>query len=162
GYSPTGTLKHPSFGCAIAAELGDPSFDLPHLVSIGGGTIGPGFLGQAYEPFVVNTPDKPPENTTRAAARPRFVSRLSRLEKLQAAEFERAGGADRVRDHRTLYKQTANMVLSPRMKAFDLDGEDGALRDSYGRNPFGQGCLLARRLVEAGVTFVEVRLNGWD
>ena len=51
------------------------------------------------------------------------------------------------------------MVLSPRMKAFDLDGEDPALRDAYGRNPFGQGCLLARRLVETGVTFVEVRIE---
>ena len=63
---------------------------------------------------------------------------------------------------RPLYRQTAGMVLSPRMKAFDLEGEDPALRDAYGQNPFGQGCLLARRLVEAGVTFVEVRLNGWD
>ena len=48
------------------------------------------------------------------------------------------------------------------MKAFDLEGEDPALREAYGQNPFGQGCLLARRLVETGVTFVEVRMNGWD
>jgi uncharacterized protein (DUF1501 family) len=54
------------------------------------------------------------------------------------------------------------MVLSPRVKAFDLDGEPEKVRDVYGRNGFGQGCLMARRLVEAGVTFVEVQSTGWD
>jgi uncharacterized protein (DUF1501 family) len=72
------------------------------------------------------------------------------------------GGADRVRDHTALYRQTANMVLSPRMKAFDVSDENPKVRAAYGENPFGQGCLLARRLVQAGVTFVEVRSNGWD
>jgi hypothetical protein len=54
------------------------------------------------------------------------------------------------------------MVLSPRVKAFDLDAEPETLREAYGRNPFGQGCLMARRLIEAGVTFVEVQSTGWD
>ena len=54
------------------------------------------------------------------------------------------------------------MILSPHMRAFNLDDEPEPLRDAYGRTPFGQGCLLARRLVQAGVTFVEVRSNGWD
>lgn len=162
GYAPTGTLKHAAFGSVVAAEMADPDFDLPQVVSIGGGTIGAGFLGQGYEPFVVNTPDKPPENMSPTVSRSRFLDRLNLLDRLQSAEFEKNGGADRVRDHRTLYKQTAGMVLSPRMKAFDLDGEPDALRDAYGRNPFGQGCLLARRLVESGVPFVEVRSGGWD
>ena len=81
---------------------------------------------------------------------------------LEKSGFAQSGGADRVRDHQAVYRQTAGMVLSPRMKAFDLEGEDPALREAYGQNPFGQGCLLARRLVETGVTFVEVRMNGWD
>src|SRR5206468_3486333 len=67
-----------------------------------------------------------------------------------------------VGEHRTLYKQTAAMVRSPRLKAFELEDEPSVLRDAYGRTPFGQGCLLARRLVEVGVTFIEVRSNGWD
>jgi uncharacterized protein (DUF1501 family) len=54
------------------------------------------------------------------------------------------------------------MILSPDMRAFHLEEESPGLRESYGRTPFGQGCLLARRLVAAGVTFVEVRSNGWD
>jgi uncharacterized protein (DUF1501 family) len=54
------------------------------------------------------------------------------------------------------------MVLSPQVKAFDLAAEPEKVRDAYGRSPFGQGCLLARRLVETGVTFVEVQSSGWD
>ncbi len=54
------------------------------------------------------------------------------------------------------------MILSPQMRAFNIEEEPTALREAYGSNPFGQGCLLARRLVQAGVTFIEVRCNGWD
>src|SRR5205823_6333450 len=64
GYTPTGTVRHPSFGSLMAAELGDPRFDLPHIVSIGGPTIGAGLLGVAFEPFQVQNPEKPPTNVS--------------------------------------------------------------------------------------------------
>ena len=162
GYVPTSTLKHPHIGCSAAMELGDDRFDLPHIVSIGGPTTGAGYLGASYEPFVIQNPRRPPNNLAPRVAVDRFNRRLGLLGRLESAGFERAGGADRVRDHRELYTQTANLVLSPRVKAFDLEEESPATRDRYGKSPFGQGCLLARRLVEAGVTFVEVRSNGWD
>src|SRR4029078_10933417 len=78
------------------------------------------------------------------------------------ADFAEAGGAAPVRDHQALYSRAQRLVLSPRLKAFDLTQEKDAVRDRYGRSEFGQGCLLARRLVEQGVTFVEVELPGWD
>ena len=162
GYAPTGTVKHPAFGCVAASELGDPKFDLPHIVSIGGTSVGAGMLGVSFEPFNVGDPNKPPANVTLPTPTDRFQRRLNLLESLEKEGFERAGGGDRVKEHLSLYKQTKGMVLSPRMKAFDLSSEDAALRDAYGRNPFGQGCLLARKLVETGVTFVEIRSNGWD
>ncbi len=162
GYVPSATLKHPHIGCSAVSEMGESKFDLPHLVSIGGPTIGAGYLGAALEPFVVQNPEKPPENTQPQVAADRFKRRLGLLDRLEGAGFERVGGADRVRDHRALYRQTARMILSPHMRAFHLDDEPTALRDAYGRNPFGQGCLLARRLVQTGATFVEVRSNGWD
>ena len=111
---------------------------------------------------MVQNPERPPDNTQPKVAGDRFRRRLGLLDRLETAGFAQAGGLDRVRDHRALYAQTARMVLSPQMKAFHLDAESPARRDAYGRTPFGQGCLLARRLVEAGVTFVEVRSNGWD
>jgi hypothetical protein len=162
GYPPSGTVKHPSFGCVTANELGDPKFDLPHIVSIGGATIGAGMLGVSLEPFVVQDPTKPPANVVPPVGAARFSRRLGLMHALEQGAFERTGGADRVKDHTSLYKQTAGMVLSPRMKAFDLSGEDPKVRAAYGPSAFGQGCLLARRLVDAGVTFVEVRSNGWD
>ena len=164
GYSPTGTVKHPSLGCVAAAELGDPKFDLPHIVSIGGGTIGAGMLGVNFEPFVVQDPLKPPANTMLPGAinANRFQRRLNLMSSLEHGSFETTGGADRVKDHQSLYRQTARLILSPRMKAFQLEEEPSELRAAYGQTPFGQGCLLARRLVQAGVTFVEVKSNGWD
>ena len=162
GYVPSATIKHPSIGCSIAAELGESKFDLPHIVSIGGPTIGAGFLGAALEPFVVQNAERPPDNTQPKVTADRFKRRLGLLNHLETAGFGQEGGADRVKDHRALYTQSARMVLSPQMRAFHLDEESPGTRESYGRDPFGQGCLLARRLVQAGVTFVEVRSNGWD
>jgi hypothetical protein len=162
GYVPSATIKHPHLGCSMVGELGESHFDLPHIVSIGGPTIGAGFLGAALEPFVVQDPSKPPENTQSKIPPLRLRRRLGLLDRLEGAGFERTGGADRVRDHRALYHQTAKMILSPSMRAFNLDEEPEPLREAYGKNPFGQGCLLARRLVQAGVTVIEVRSNGWD
>ncbi|RUL86307.1 DUF1501 domain-containing protein [Tautonia sociabilis] len=167
GYAPTASVKHPSFGASAARELADASFDLPHLVQIGGrGAMpgsGAGFLGTAFEPFHVDDPSQPPANAEPAVPRDRFSRRLGLLSGLERAGFGASAGADVVAQHQELYRQSSGMVLSPRMEAFDLGQEPEALRDSYGRNPFGQGCLLARRLVETGVTFVEVRSPGnWD
>lgn len=168
GYAPTGTLKHPAFGSVVAAELGDPEFDLPHIVSIGNPTVGAGFLGVSCEPFQIRDPNRPPDNVALTVSKDRFTRRLGLLDALEKAGFGATGGADRVKEHRTVYKQTAGMVLSPRIKTFDLSEESEALREAYGRTPFGQGCLLARRLVETGVTFVEVVSSGgagvqnWD
>jgi Protein of unknown function (DUF1501) len=162
GYAPTGTVKHPNFGCVFANELGDPKFDLPQIVSIGGGTIGAGLLGVALEPIVVQDPTKPPTNVIPPVAPPRFSRRLNLMHALERSGFAQTGGADRIKDHTALYKQSANMIFSPWMKAFNLAVEDPKVRAAYGASTFGQGCLLARRLVQAGVTFVEVRSNGWD
>jgi hypothetical protein len=163
GYVPSSTVRHPCLGSVAAAELGDPKCDLPHIVSIGPGqTPGAGMLGVAYEPFLVGDPLRLPENAVSPVGTARFGRRLGLMHQLDEAGFGMHGGADRVKEHQSIYRQTANMVLSPHMKAFDVATEDEKLRDAYGKNPFGQGCLLARRLVEAGVTFVEVRLGGWD
>ncbi len=165
GYSPSGTVKHPNFGCVVANELGDPKFDLPQIVSIGGGTTGAGIMGVSLEPFVVQNPEKPPENVMlpNGVGAHRFQRRLGLPRGgAEHSGFELTGGADRVKDHTSLYRQTAGMVLSPRMEAFKVEDEPPAVRSAYGQTAFGQGCLLARRLVQAGVTFVEVRSNGWD
>jgi uncharacterized protein DUF1501 len=160
-YSPSGGIVHPGFGSVVASELGPEDFDLPHFVSISGPSIGSSFLGVPYAPFVVTDPNRPPDNLSAPVGGDRVKRRLALLKELEVP-FARDGAAEQVRDHQALYGQTARMVLSPRVKAFDLDAEPEKARAAYGRSAFGQGCLMARRLVEAGVTFVEVQSSGWD
>ena len=69
---------------------------------------------------------------------------------------------ENVRAYGDFYDTTLQLMKSTDLKAFDLNAEPAALRDRYGRSKFGQGCLLARRLVESGVRFVEVGSGGWD
>ena len=165
GYLPVGGVRFPSIGAVVASEIAPRDFDLPHFVSVGGrfNTHGSGFLGMHYAPFIVNNPTQMPGNAElpRGTDEARFSRRLSLMEDLER-DFAESGGEARVREHRATVNGAANLVRSPRLQAFDLSRESSATRDRYGRNNFGQGCLLARRLVEAGVTFVEVELNGWD
>jgi hypothetical protein len=165
GYLQSATVRHPSLGAIAAAELGDEAFDIPHFVNIGhrAGVIGSGFLGMSFEPFRLVDPTKLPNNIQLPAGidADRFSRRNDLLAGLEA-DFADAGGRAPVRDHQALYDKAKRMVLSPRLKAFDLTLEHDSIRDRYGRTEFGQGCLLARRLVEQGVTFVEVESPGWD
>jgi hypothetical protein len=166
GYIPAASVKYPALGSIVASELGPPDFDLPHFVSIGGGrfdALGSGFLGMSVAPFVVQNPTQMPANVQLPAGvtSQRFGRRFDLLKDLEQ-DFAETGGGPRVRDHKALYGGAAQMVLSPRIKAFDVSQEKDTIRDGYGRSPFGQGCLLARRLVEAGVTFVEVSTGNWD
>jgi hypothetical protein len=165
GYVPSGSAKYPSLGSIVASELGPQDFDLPHFVSIGNraAVAGSGFLGMHVAPFMVANPLQMPSNVALPGNvnDKRFGRRLGLLSELEQ-DFANAGGGPRVEDHKTLYEGAAQMVRSPRLNAFKLEQEKDNVRDRYGRSPFGQGCLLARRLVEQGVTFVEVESNGWD
>jgi hypothetical protein len=165
GYVPAGGVRHPSLGSIAARELGPRDFDLPHFVSIGNRltTIGSGFLGARVAPFVVPNANQMPQNVAlpQSVAAGRYTRRLGLMRELEQ-DFAEAGGRQRVEEHRALYDNASQMVLSPRLRGFDLNQERSEVRDRYGRTPFGQGCLLARRLVEEGVTFVEVDLPGWD
>jgi hypothetical protein len=166
GYLPSGAAKYPSLGSIVTKELGQPDFDLPSFVSIGRrDAIGSGFLGMQYAPFCVPKPTQLPSNVELpgAISNDRFNRRLKLLKDLEG-DFAEAGAARQVEAHQAIYNGAARLVQSPRLKAFDLNQEKDAVRDHYGRSAFGQGCLLARRLVETGVTFVEVEADGpnWD
>jgi uncharacterized protein (DUF1501 family) len=160
GYLPSGGLKHPNVGSAVAERIAPHDFDLPAVVSIGR-TEGAGYLGVEYEPFVVNDPNRQPDNTSLPTQENRFERRRGLLDRMND-QFASNGAAAAVAAHRGFYEKAAELVLSPQLEAFDLAQEPESLRERYGSSPFGRGCLLARRLVESGVTFVEVRSNGWD
>jgi hypothetical protein len=164
GYLPMGGVKFPTLGSHVAHQIGDPNFDLPNFVRIGGRSSesgGAGFLGVDYDPLVLQNPERRPENTEPLTRDDRHARRLWLLDSIES-NFGAAEGADIVADHRKLIRKSSRMILSPRMTAFDLDKESDKMRDAYGRTRVGAGCLLARRLVEAGVTFVELDVGGWD
>jgi hypothetical protein len=164
GYLPTASVKYPTFGAIAAKEIPHPECELPHFVQVGGGrgfAGGGGILGVEYNPFLVQQAGQLPQNTQVASGPDRYRRRLGLLDQLEA-DFAAEGGKQLVEDHKRLYDKTAKMILSPQMKAFELDQEPASARDAYGRTPFGNACLLARRLVETGVTFIELNSGNWD
>ncbi len=191
GYRQRGPVQYPALGSLVAHELDDDSFPLPGYVSIApyrffnAEAYSPGFLGPRYAPLIVGETGyqagrpadaRDPAHALRVPnlepfadlTRDRFEARRELLRGLEN-DFVR-GRPDVVpRSHQTAYERAVKLMRTKAAKAFDLEEEPARLRDAYGRTLFGQGCLLARRLVEQGVPFVEVTLGqftgdqlGWD
>ncbi len=163
GYIPTGTLAHPSMGAWVSHELGDARAELPNFVSVRGPSIGAGFFGVEHQPFVVQNPMEGVKNLPLAKdvdAR-RFDRRLAAIDLVQTS-FAEQTGQPAVGAHGQVDAKAVRLMRSPLVKAFDLSQETEASRAMYSNSDFGRGCLLARRLVESGVKFVEVTLDGWD
>lgn len=164
GYLPMGGVKFPTLGSNVAHQIGDAASELPSFVRIGGrgqNTGNAGFLGVDFDPLVLQNATKPPANSEPTTDRRRYTRRLELLNRLQS-DFAAREGSDLVADHRKLVENASQMILSPKMEAFDIEREPSKMRDAYGRTNMGASCLLARRLIEHGVTFVEVNVGGWD
>jgi hypothetical protein len=163
GYAPNPTVVHPSLGGWTSARLGDPHAELPAFVSIAGPSFGAGFLGVQNGPFVIAKAGAPPPDATLPAGvdRARFGRRLAALDAMEA-RFAQATGDAKVEGRRQVYAKAVRLMDSPKIDAFDLASESEATKKAYGDTDFGRGCLVARRLVERGVKFIEVVLDGWD
>ena len=163
GYAPTGSVRHPTFGSVASHYLDNEDSELPNCVNINSPSFTAGILGAKHDPFVVNDPRKPiddlkyPEQMDRR----RFEERLKILRDIERDFLKNRAGRS-TEAHQAVYKKADKLINSPSAKAFDLSDEPIALRNDYGDNRFGQGCLMARRLIESGVKFVEVSLDGWD
>lgn len=163
GYPPQVTVPYPSLGAIVSFERGNEAFDLPNFVSIGGPSVEAGYLGHKYNPFVIKDPAKPPENLSPSGGSDvrRLNARLDLLADVDR-EFANSLGASQSKAHQEVYTKASRMMRSSLLNVFDISQEKESVQKTYGATPFGQGCLLARRLVEAGVPFVEVTLPGWD
>ena len=176
GYTPQGAIQFPALGALVAHELDDPASDLPGFVSIGGGRseLGGGFLGPRYAPLVVggervgqgpgmgNGDLRVPDLELPAGVSTEtHTKRLGLLYDLER-DFVPGKGQPVAETMKAATERAVRLMRPEAAAAFDLDDEKPVLRETYGRNNFGQGCLLARRLVERGVSFVEVSLGGWD
>ena len=163
GYAPGGAVRHPTLGSITSYYLDDNESDLPNCVNINTPTYSGGFLGATHDPFVVNNPMRPVEDLSYPAQMDthRFRERLKMLRTIEKDFIAKRTGRS-TEAHEAIYKKADQLINSPKIDAFQLNEEPIAVREAYGMNRFGQGCLMARRLVEAGVKFVEVSLDGWD
>jgi uncharacterized protein (DUF1501 family) len=184
GRQPSPVVSYPAMGAVAAAQLAPKEVPLPGFIGIGGTAqrIGPGFMGMTYAPFTVQNAGQPPANIKAPeglGTGPTEIERLQRrhrifseLEKgfseesfpeLKSAEEREAAGSA-AQAHQTIYKKAFDLTVSPLRTVFEVNKEPKKVLDEYGgmANGFGMGCLLARKLVEKGVTAVEIDLGGWD
>jgi hypothetical protein len=182
GYRPGGPVEYPTIGSLVSKELGDDTAELPNFVSISPNqgfnpaAYSPGFLGPRYAAATVGGSDPPRAgNDTTGYAQLRLDNlklpqqidtarsdrRLELWRSLQNGFLEsRPGGSAQA--HQLVYDRAVRLMRSQAATAFDLEQESTTVRDAYGRGRFGQGCLLARRLIERDVPFVEITLGGFD
>lgn len=161
-----GTIRHPSLGAWLNKVAGKRNDTLPGHVAVGGDALGAsgGFLESAYYPLPIGDPaaglqnsKRPPDVTVE-----RFHRRMGRLAQLNDAFEDTYGQVKGVRAYTEMYEQAVKLMESRDLEAFDISKETQEIRTAYGDDRFGQGCLLARRLVEHGVRYVEVVSGGWD
>ncbi len=164
GYVPNPNVEHPGYGSVISHMLADETaslnLEIPPFVAVGGGSVGPGFLGMTYAPFVVNS-NGDVRNLKMNVDSYRLNERMQMLASLEKNFIRQDRGQSAV-DHAKVLEKTLSLMTSKQMDAFKVNQEGEKMRERYGNTGFGRGCLMARRLVEQGVAFVEVDLGGWD
>jgi len=162
GYVPNPNVKHPGYGSVIAHELSATREDLeiPPFVSVGGNSEGPGFLGMAWAPFSVNSNGQV-RNLDMGIEPDRLTQRMQALKMMESGFIDSNRGIA-AGEHAKVLSNTLSLMTSEQMKAFKVMQEPEDVQERYGQTNFGRGCLMARRLVESGVPFVEVGLGGWD
>ena len=164
-YFLRGTISHPDLGAWSSYFLNKINPNLPANVKIGGNSsgLGGGFLESKHAALPIGDPDAGLQHSQlpKGIDAERFARRLRRARSMNTRFLERFD-QKQVRAHQSMYDEAVRLMKSDDLQAFDLSRESQEVRESYGDDPFGQGCLLARRLVEQGVQFVEVDFGGWD
>ena len=160
-----GTVEHPALGAWVIKLGGKLKQDIPGFVAIDtpAELSSAGFFGPTYGAAPIGDPKqglqdcRPPSSVSEAD----FQRRLALADRLNRNFHEKVPHED-VAAYSSLYEQAVRLMKSEDLKAFNIESETAATKELYGPSRFAQGCLLARRLVEHGVRFVEVTLGGWD
>ncbi|HIF33994.1 MAG: DUF1501 domain-containing protein [Pirellulaceae bacterium] len=164
-YTQRGTIRHPAMGAWVLQLSGRTNSSLPGNVRIGNDSRHPGagFMEAQFAPLPIGDPTAGLQNSklSRGVTQQQFAKRIGLANELDG-EFLARFDQKQVRSYTDAYDNAIRLMSSEELEAFNVYRESEATRNSYGDNPFGQGCLLARRLVENDVRFVEVSLGGWD
>jgi hypothetical protein len=164
-YQRRGTIVHPTMGAWVSRFTEKLNKTLPSNVKINGGSdvLGAGYFEKKHGPLPLGNPSAGIQNVQQAKylEQDMYSKRLDIASKFNK-NFLGTYPQKQIRAYTDLYDDAIRLMKSEDLQAFDLTKESQATRDEYGDNNFGQGCLLARRLVETGVRFIEVQLGGWD
>lgn len=164
-YQRRGTIVHPTMGAWVSRFTEKLNSTLPSNVRINGGSdvLGAGYFEKKHGPLPLGNPNAGIQNVDMAGYvdQDMYNKRMEISSKFNKS-FSSTYPQKQIRAYTDLYDDAVRLMKSDDLKAFDLTNEPQPIRDMYGANNFGQGCLLARRLVETGVRFVEVQLGGWD
>jgi hypothetical protein len=161
GYDPRGTIVHPTLGSWGQHFLGRSHKTLPSSVVIGAGDANAGFFPPALAPVPISNPDAGLQNSRLTMGDESLKKRLSLVNEFDSS-FRSKYKSDDVKAYTEFYDETMNLLASSDLKAFSLAEVDGATKSLYGSTGFAKGCMLASRLVQHGVRFIEVRLGSWD
>ncbi|MGB6222017.1 DUF1501 domain-containing protein [Haloferula sp.] len=167
GYAPRGTVSHPSSGSWVSRLAGGMNETLPSFVLVGAGNRHPGggFFEPQFSPLPIGDPKLGLRNIRRrgGTSDESFDRQLDLRQQLDH-DFDTKyhKGQKSVRAYNEVYDSAVKMMRSEDLEAFDLSKETKDARAAYGNDRFSQGVLLARRLVERGVRFVEVEYGGFD
>lgn len=165
-FRPSGNIVHPTMGAWAQLALGRRGQRLPDSVTIGGGADHPGagFLGPQFSPIPINSPgdglpySKPPKGVSEKDVE----SRMELARAFDESFRHKYKKNQDVKDYEGFYQETVDLLQSEDLSAFDLKKEPNDLKEKYGRGQLGSAALLARRLIENGVRFVEINHGGWD
>jgi len=164
-YNMLGTIRHPSLGSWVTRLGGRLHPELPPFVAINASPeyTGGGFFGAKFAAAPIGSPDAGLQDSHRAGgvSEEDFARRLTLADRMNQKFHEKYPNQD-VKAYEELYREAINLMNSKDLKAFDLSEESSETRALYGSGRFAQGCLLARRLVQHDVRFVEIQLGGWD
>jgi len=173
-FVPNPTVVHPAFGSVVSYELAPKrrELEIPSFISIGGGGSSPGYLGMTHAPFQIDASGRINNADVGDLGYDRLNQRLAMLESVED-NFIKSDRGDSGAAHKKVYEKAVNLMKSKQMEAFKIDQEKKEVVDAYtgapaqggmmgGGGQFGRSLLMARRLVEAGVPFVEVDFGGWD
>lgn len=165
GYSQRATIIHPCLGSWAQRLLGKSHETLPSSVVVGGGGLHPGsgFMGPKYAPLPLGDPTGGLPNSTLAEGvdQKLFETRLDMMNAFNSA-FDKKFQNEEVKAYNDFYDNALQLMNSEDLEVFDISKEPQEKRERYGSSRFGQGLLLAKRLVSSGVRFVEIVKGGWD
>jgi uncharacterized protein (DUF1501 family) len=161
------TIKYPDLGAVVARELGRADSKVPDYVSFYTATEGrgnalgrSGFLGARYAPMFLTTDSRPEHLSRLESIQDLDHQQRADLRKLLSEQFARGRQSSTLASHNEAYARVRGLMASEQL--FDISREPEAMRAKYGPTLFGEQCLVARRLIEAGTPFVKVSRAWWD